>query len=135
MIAVIYRFRLKLGREEEYKRHWQNVANYFRQNRGAIGSSLHHGDDGLWYVYSVWPNDAIRENAWPLEGDLEHVDEPTAVYIEHELAHMKACVEEKWPDLKLDIVDNRLFDHIQKSAAVPQNSVVHQNAELCGELV
>ncbi|OGT21947.1 MAG: hypothetical protein A3C55_02495 [Gammaproteobacteria bacterium RIFCSPHIGHO2_02_FULL_42_13] len=109
MIAVIYRFRLKPGREEEYKRHWQNVVNYFREHRGAIGSTLHQSNDGLWCVYSLWPSEEIRDQAWPLTSEIREDSKTLAVYIEQELAHMKACVEEKLPDIKLNMVNDLLM--------------------------
>ena len=38
MFAVIYKFKLKPSQEELYQLHWQKIASYFIESRGAIGS-------------------------------------------------------------------------------------------------
>lgn len=48
MFAVIYRFKLKPDQEERYQQYWRIVAQYFIEQRGALGSCLHKGNDGLW---------------------------------------------------------------------------------------
>jgi hypothetical protein len=65
MIAVIYKFKLKPHHEAEYMQLWLCVATYFKQQRGALGSSLHKGDDGDWMAYSRWPDEATRDASWP----------------------------------------------------------------------
>lgn len=64
MFSIIYQFKLKAGEEETYQRYWEKVANYFKQNHGAIGSCLHKGEDCLWVAYSRWPNKTTRDNVW-----------------------------------------------------------------------
>lgn len=65
MFAVIYRFHLKPHQEALYQELWHTIATYFVQYRGAIGSCLHKGDNGLWVAYSRWLNKATRDAAWP----------------------------------------------------------------------
>jgi len=67
MFAVIYKFKLKTHQEELYKHHWYKIANYFIKHRGAIGSCLHKGEDGIWVAYSRWPSKAMRDASWPGE--------------------------------------------------------------------
>lgn len=67
MFAVIYQGYTKPGTEEEYKTAWRLVATYFVKLRGALGSSLHQREDGLWVVYSRWPDRATRDASWPGE--------------------------------------------------------------------
>ena len=54
MFAVIYRFKLKPHQESIYKECWDKIVKYFVESRGAIGSCLHKGEDGLWVVYLRW---------------------------------------------------------------------------------
>jgi hypothetical protein len=52
MFTVIYQFRLKSHQETTYKECWNKIVNYFLEKRGAIGSCLHKGKDGLWVARS-----------------------------------------------------------------------------------
>lgn len=67
MFAVIYRFILQPHQEKTYQSSWHKIANYFIEKRGALGSCLHKGADGLWVAYSRWPNKATRDASWPGE--------------------------------------------------------------------
>lgn len=64
MFCVIYRFKLKPDQEEIYKKCWSLITDYFIKYRGAIGSSLHKGDDNLWIAYSRWPDQETRDASW-----------------------------------------------------------------------
>jgi hypothetical protein len=64
MFAVIYQFKLKPQQEANYQKLWHIVATYFIQHRGALGSCLHKGDDGLWVAYSRWPDKQTRDQSW-----------------------------------------------------------------------
>jgi antibiotic biosynthesis monooxygenase (ABM) superfamily enzyme len=65
MFAVIYRFKLKPHQEADYQKYWRDIATYFREYSGALGSCLHKGENGLWVAYSRWPDKATRDAAWP----------------------------------------------------------------------
>ena len=67
MFAVIYRFKLKPHQEADYQKYWHKIASFFVESRGAIGSSLHKGDDNLWVAYSRWPDKVTRDRSWPGE--------------------------------------------------------------------
>lgn len=65
MFAVIYQGYIKDGMEEQYKTAWQEVANYFVERRGSLGSRLHRTKENLWVAYSCWPDKNTRDNSWP----------------------------------------------------------------------
>ena len=65
MFAVIYRFYLQPHQEEQYRKCWDKLTDYFVEERSAIGSCLHKSDDGLWVAYSRWPDKATRDASWP----------------------------------------------------------------------
>ena len=67
MLAVIYKFKLQSHQEVLYQHHWNKIAQFFIEHRGAIGSVLHKGDAGLWIAYSRWPDKATRDASWPGE--------------------------------------------------------------------
>jgi heme-degrading monooxygenase HmoA len=64
MFVVIYRFTLQAHQEKIYQQCWDKLTNYFIKQRGAIGSCLHKGDNGLWIAYSRWPDKATRDASW-----------------------------------------------------------------------
>lgn len=63
MIAFLYRWRLKPGREGDFEAAWAHVTAELREKCGSLGSSLHRGEDGLHYAYAQWPNREAREDA------------------------------------------------------------------------
>ena len=67
MFAVIYQGYVKPGCESQYKKAWHDVAKYFVEKRGAIGSCLHCTSEGLWLAYSRWPDKKTRDASWPGE--------------------------------------------------------------------
>lgn len=69
MFAVIYQGFIKNGMEEAYKKAWHEVASYFINRRGSLGSRLHKTNEGLWLAYSCWPDKGTRDKSWP--GDNE----------------------------------------------------------------
>ncbi len=111
MFAVIYRFKLQLHQEEAYKTYWRTIAEYFVEKRGAIGSTLHKTDDGVWLAYSRWPDKATRDAAWP--GD----DAPSGELPDHireTIRKMQAFKKEnagleKYDEICMDVVDDLLL--------------------------
>ena len=60
MYAVLYRWRLKPGREEQFVDGWQRVTLAIHARCGSYGSRLHRGADGTWFAYARWPDAATR---------------------------------------------------------------------------
>ena len=62
--AVLYRWRLKPGKEAQFVDAWSQVTKHYVRYRGGQGSRLHRGQDGVWYAYAQWPDAATRERAF-----------------------------------------------------------------------
>lgn len=62
MFAVIYRWRLKSGMEDQFVDGWERVTHAIRQTCGSYGSRLHRCDDGLWLAYARWPDEATQQD-------------------------------------------------------------------------
>jgi quinol monooxygenase YgiN len=103
MFAVIYRGYLKAGKETEYQKHWKTVATYFVKKRGALGSTLHRAEDGMWVAYSKWPDRATRDASWPKEGASASLELPNEIV--QAINGLKACLDEqrKFPELCLEV--------------------------------
>ena len=97
MHCVIYRFRVRGGFEPQFIESWSRITERLRDERGALGSRLHHGTDGLWYAYAQWPSAEARSEA------LAHsaVDPEAA-------ARMSAAIEESFPEIVLELVADYL---------------------------
>lgn len=108
MFAVIYRSFILPGKEQEYQQLWHQIANYFKEHCGAIGSCLHRSDDGMWVAYSRWPDKATRDNAWPGENDPSR---QLPSDIQRVILAMKDCGDpkNKLPEICLEVVDDLLL--------------------------
>jgi len=107
MFAAIYQSYIKPGREDEYQRLWKQIASYFIEHKGAIGSSLHRCENGLWVAYSRWPSKEVRDAAWP--GD-QAPSEQLPKEIRQAILDLKNCLDphRKIPEIPMEIVEDLL---------------------------
>lgn len=110
MFAVIYRFILQPHQEQAYRECWRIIATYFKTYRGAIGSSLHKGENGIWVAYSRWPDRATRDASWPGE---EVPNEVLPLHIRETIQKMQAIKEEnealeQFDEIILEVMDDLL---------------------------
>lgn len=98
MIVYLYRWKLKPGKEEEFKTAWAYVTQELREKCGSKGSRLHRGNDGLYYGYAQWPSSEVRESA-----KLKHeaIDKARATMID--------ATQEAFPEIVLDPVSDFLI--------------------------
>ena len=64
--CVLYRARVHPEKEAKYVTAWSRLTMRLRAERGALGSRLHRGNDGLWYAYAQWPSADARTAAFEL---------------------------------------------------------------------
>ena len=108
MFAVIYQAYLYPGREADYQRAWRQIASYFVEKRGALGSCLHRSEDGKWIAYSRWPDKATRDASWPGE------DAPSSQLpedIRQAIVTIQKCIDQdrKIPDICMGVVADLLL--------------------------
>lgn len=89
--VVLYRWRLKPGREQEFIDAWSTVTECLLA-RGSRGSRLHRGSDGIWYAYAQWPSADARRQAF--DAPSEHEEAST---------RMAEAVAEYLPEVALDV--------------------------------
>lgn len=63
MLIVIYRWRLKEGREEVFRQGWCEMTESIYRTRGSLGSRLHRAEDGTWLAYAQWPDEETWRKA------------------------------------------------------------------------
>lgn len=61
MFVALYKWRIRVGFEQQFIDSWSEITAYYRENAGSWGSRLHKGSDGLWYGYAQWPSDDARQ--------------------------------------------------------------------------
>jgi heme-degrading monooxygenase HmoA len=96
MFAVIYRWRLKPGYEEQFVDGWARVTRAIHAGCGSHGSRLHRAGDGTWVAYARWPDAETRERCE--HGDLEGA------------RLMREAVAETFPETIMDIVQDLLHE-------------------------
>ena len=95
--AVLYRWRLRPGTEEDFAVAWSKVSSLLESERGSLGARLHRGNDGIWYSYAQWPSQQARTAAFSL-GDVDVVAQ----------AAMREAILEQLPEITLDPVADLL---------------------------
>ncbi len=109
MFAVIYRGYVKPNKEKEYRQLRHQIATYFVEKRGALGSCLHKTKEGLWLAYSRWPDKKTRDASWPGE------DAPCETLpnnIRQAIVQIKECIdqERQFPEISMEVVDDLLIN-------------------------
>lgn len=95
--AVLYRWRLVPGREEQFREGWRRVTEAIHATCGSYGSRLHRAADGTWVAYARWPSAEARERCF---------DGPPAD--PEGSALMRGAVEESYDEVVLSVTDDLL---------------------------
>jgi quinol monooxygenase YgiN len=61
--AVVYRWQLHAGKEEQFRDAWETVTTRLMKDHGALGSRLHDADDGTVVAYAQWPSKQAWEDS------------------------------------------------------------------------
>ncbi|MGW2865250.1 antibiotic biosynthesis monooxygenase family protein [Streptomyces sp. NPDC001205] len=96
MFAVVYRWRLQQGKEQQFIEGWHRMTAAIHRQCGSYGSRLHRADDGTWLAYARWPTPEAREQC--------ALPDPEAA------AMMSDAIAERLPEARLHIVDDLLAE-------------------------
>lgn len=61
MFIAFYRWKLKPGKEEQFRAAWSEVTLAIRERCDSRGSRLHKAEDGTWAAYAQWPTRELWE--------------------------------------------------------------------------
>ena len=89
MFVVIYRWRLKPGREDDFVAAWSRTTEVIREKCGSGGSALAGKADGTWAAIARWPDREAWKNC--------HATDDA-------LITMRECIEQSFPYEELDVV-------------------------------
>jgi heme-degrading monooxygenase HmoA len=93
--AVIYRWKVRSGKEHDFASAWARLTDIQCAECGAIGSRLHKADDGSFIAYSFWPS----RKHW----DMAQLHGPRSAA----RALMAAAIEERFPEIHMELLDER----------------------------
>ena len=91
--VVVYRWRIKPGRESDFARLWEAVTLAIRSGCESGGSALFRDEDGTYVGIARWPDRETREQCSAASPD--------------DLEAMRDCVEQRYPEQHLDL----MMDH------------------------
>jgi len=57
MFVAVYWWRVKPGKEEQFRKAWRRGTELIRQRYGSLGSRLHRDADGRFVGYAEWPDE------------------------------------------------------------------------------
>lgn len=102
MFAVIYRGYIYPNQEKKYIENWKIVANYFKKERGALGSSLHRASSGEFIAYSRWPDQKTRDLSW---GDSDIVINEQ---VDKSIQIIKSCIDLSKPydEITMEVLED-----------------------------
>ncbi|WP_351229128.1 antibiotic biosynthesis monooxygenase [Streptomyces sp. NPDC002133] len=96
MFAVIYRWRLHQGKEQQFASSWDRMTEKIHDHCGSYGSRLHQADDGTWVAYARWPDASARERCPGVD--------PEA------LSSMREAIAESLPEIRCHVIDDLLAE-------------------------
>jgi heme-degrading monooxygenase HmoA len=102
MFVVVYGWRVKPGKENQFREGWRRATEAIVKRYGSYGSRLHRADDGRFVAYAMWPDEA----AWQAFFDNKTPSDPQAS------ALVRDAVAEETPGgeplFKLNVTDDLL---------------------------
>ena len=96
MFIALYHWKIKEGREAEFREGWRRRTMEIREKCGGWGSRLHRAEDGTWFGYAQWKD----KETWAAERPVFDA-EATAMF--------RDSVEMSFPDVYMDVVDDLLL--------------------------
>ncbi|MBN9556778.1 MAG: antibiotic biosynthesis monooxygenase [Alphaproteobacteria bacterium] len=69
MFIAVYWWRVKPGKEDQFRRAWFRGTELIKARLGGLGSRLHHNSDGRFVAYAQWPDQATWQRAYDAHFD------------------------------------------------------------------
>jgi len=62
--VAAYWWRVKSGKEEQFRQAWRRGTELIRQRYGSLGSRLHHDEEGRFIGVAEWPDKQTWQRAF-----------------------------------------------------------------------
>jgi RimJ/RimL family protein N-acetyltransferase len=96
--AILYHWRLKPGREDEFRAAWLEGTKLIHKQCASYGARLHEADNGLFWSYARWPSEESRQSCF---ADHDFFQKDC-------FKTMQACIEERFDEVVMSITDDAL---------------------------
>ncbi len=64
MFCVVYSFKVKLGKEEDFLKSWEELTKLIYLYEGSLGSRIHQSEDqNIYIAYAQWPSKSTWQNS------------------------------------------------------------------------
>jgi heme-degrading monooxygenase HmoA len=104
MFVAVYQWKVKKGREQEFRDAWIRVTEANYRAYGSLGSRLHQNDDGSWVAYAQWPSKQDWEYAWK-SGRLA---DPASSAVMKDCVEVESAKEQFFPSFSLTVIEDML---------------------------
>jgi quinol monooxygenase YgiN len=101
MFIALYHWKVKEGREKDFRECWHRITEGIYQRSGSLGSRLHQADDGTWVAYAQWPDRQTYDAA----RSIPVIDAETR-------AMFRESIEEAYPDIYMNVTDDLLQSQV-----------------------
>ena len=64
MFVAVYWWKVKPGKEEQFRKAWRRGTKLIQERYGSLGSRLHRDADGRFVGYAEWPDEATWRAAF-----------------------------------------------------------------------
>ena len=98
MFTVIYKFKLKENKIQQFEENWSELTKLIYKHQGSLGSRLHKSDRCNYIAYAQWPDKETWESEW--NNMPEHSKEISR--------KMKEACEERETLFELEVVEDLL---------------------------
>lgn len=95
--AVLYRWKIKSGREAEFVEAWTAGTTMIHDMCGSHGACLHDAGDGVFWSYARWPSEQARSECGA-----------TGVRDNSCFAVMQDCIETHFDETRLTVLADKL---------------------------
>lgn len=96
--AVLYRWRARPGMEDQFRRGWVSGTRAIEKTCGSFGAVLHQGEDGTFWSYARWPDEATRKACF----------EDGSIFADPGFEEMSQATAETFDEITLDVTDDLL---------------------------
>lgn len=96
--AVLYRWRARPGMEDQFRRGWVSGTRAIERQCGSFGAVLHQGEDGMFWSYARWPDEATRKACF----------RDGSIFSDPGFGEMSEATAETLDEIPLDVTDDLL---------------------------
>jgi len=96
--AVLYRWKLKPGRDAEFREAWAEGTRRIHAACGSYGAALNQDEDGIYWSYALWPCEEARRTCFTTHD----------WFTQDCFVIMQDCIAERFDEVRLEVASQKL---------------------------